>query len=303
MDRILVVDDELSIRELLKDFLETQGYSVTTAQDGVDALEVLKNDQNFDLILSDVNMPRMMGFELLHEVEKQFPYIKRVLITAYDVEDYISLAIKFGISNIITKTAPFNFDEISAIIKSLIEGKLYGLQSFLAKKDAVKKIKVLSPKDVYDYAVQVMGDLDVSHSSKNLEIVIVEMLNNAIYYGIKDYDAKRKEDWDEDFKLNPGEVDLLYGRDDEKYAISITDNGGKLTKAKVLHWLGRQMQKDERGLPIGILDIHGRGIYISREYVDRLVINIHKGKYTEIICLHYIQDAYKGHKPLLINEI
>lgn len=303
MARILVVDDEPPIRELLKDYLETKDYEVSLAVDGVDALELLQRDPAHDLILSDINMPRMMGFELLAEVEKKYPEIKRVLITAYNVEDYISLAIKFGVSNIIAKTAPFNFEEISAVIGNLLEGRIFGIQSFLKQGADIRRIPVISPKKVHEYATTLITDLGIDRSAKNLEVVVVELLNNAIYYGIKDYDAEKKEEWDENFELAQGEVDITYSRDDEKYAIAISDNGGKLTKNKVLHWLGRQIQKDERGLPLGILDIHGRGIFISREYVDRLIINIDKEKCTEIICLHYIQESYKGHKPLLINEI
>jgi len=61
---ILVVDDEQSIRELCKEFLEDEGYQVTVAVDGEDALEKLKLDY-FDLFLIDILMPRMDGFELM----------------------------------------------------------------------------------------------------------------------------------------------------------------------------------------------------------------------------------------------
>jgi anti-sigma regulatory factor (Ser/Thr protein kinase) len=116
-------------------------------------------------------------------------------------------------------------------------------------------------------------------------------------------DPEKKEEWNEAFTLNEGEVDLYYGQDDEKCAISITDNGGKLDKSKVLYWLGRQMERDNSGLPVGLYDVHGRGLYISREYVDRLVVNIQRNHRTEIICILYNKESYKGHKPLLINEI
>ena len=303
MSRILVVDDEISILELLKDFLEGEGYQVSTAGDGVDALGVLEKDPRFDLVLSDINMPRMKGFEFLSRVEKLYPHIRRVLITAYNVEDYITLALKYGVSNIITKTTPFNFDEILLLLRNLIDGSIFGLGGYLKQGAAVAKIPVISPQKIHEYALTPIREMAITRVTRNLEMVVVELLNNAVYYGIKDMDPEKKEEWNERFTLAPGEVDLYYGKDDEKCAIAVADNGGKLNKEKVLYWLGRQMERDNSGLPVGLYDIHGRGLYISREYVDRLIVNIERRKRTEIISIIYNQEVYKGHKPLLINEI
>ncbi len=64
------------------------------------------------------------------------------------------------------------------------------------------------------------------------------------------------------------------------------------------------MTKDESGVPLGIMDTHGRGLFISREYVDRFIINLHPGKATEIIVLNYKDPNIRTqHKPLLINEL
>ncbi|MFH0921391.1 MAG: response regulator [Fibrobacterota bacterium] len=303
MKRILVVDDETSILELLKEFLTVEGFDVAIAPDGLAALDILKNDSAFDLILSDINMPRMKGFELLKHVEAGYPSIKRVLITAYNVEDYLALAVQYGITNIITKTTPFNFDEILGILNHLIDGDFFGLSVYLQPGSIVRRLPILEPHRIHEYAIQPVCELGVTRLVRNYEMVLVELINNAVYYGIKDFDPERKEGWTETFSLRDGEVDLFYGRDAEKCAISVRDNGGKLTKEKVLHWLSRQIQKDGSGLPLGLLDIHGRGLFISREYVDRLVINIDKGKRTEIITVLYHENIYKGHKPLLINEI
>jgi CheY-like chemotaxis protein len=303
MNRILVVDDEVSILDLLKDFLEGEGYEVRTACDGIDALGLLEKDHAFDLVMSDINMPRMKGFEFLARVEKHYPHIRRVLITAYNVEDYMTLALRYGVSNIITKTTPFNFDEILLLIRNLIDRSIFGLDLYLKAGAAIGKIPVLLPQKIHEYALTPLREMAVTRVTRNLEMVVVELLNNAVYYGIKDMDPEKKEEWNEQFTLEPGEVDLYYGKDDEKYAIAVKDNGGKLNKEKVMFWLGRQMERDDSGLPIGLYDIHGRGLYITREYVDRLVVNIERKKRTEIICILYQHEIYKGHKPLLINEI
>jgi hypothetical protein len=68
--------------------------------------------------------------------------------------------------------------------------------------------------------------------------------------------------------------------------------------------LQRQIEKDDRGIPLGILDNHGRGLYISRAYLDRFVINLQPGRATEVVALNFIgHSADPGQKPLIINEI
>jgi CheY-like chemotaxis protein len=72
--RILVVDDESSIRETSKPLLESLGYEVVTAYDGLDGLHALSKSLP-DVIISDLHMPRMSGFEFLAIVRKRFPHI------------------------------------------------------------------------------------------------------------------------------------------------------------------------------------------------------------------------------------
>ncbi len=72
--RLLVVDDEPSIRDLASDILTSEGYDVLTAKDGLDALSQLV-DPLPDMIISDLTMPRMSGFELLAVVRQRFPQV------------------------------------------------------------------------------------------------------------------------------------------------------------------------------------------------------------------------------------
>jgi len=65
-------------------------------------------------------MPGMKGFDRLNIVRERYPSVKRMLITAYNVEDYLELALKHDIGNIFAKTAPFNFQEISTTIRNLL---------------------------------------------------------------------------------------------------------------------------------------------------------------------------------------
>lgn len=78
--RILVVDDEPSIRETAAHILEGEGYEVLTAADGIDGLHALSKSLP-DLIISDLNMPRMSGFEFLAAVRERFPHIATIAMS------------------------------------------------------------------------------------------------------------------------------------------------------------------------------------------------------------------------------
>ena len=82
--RVLVVDDEPSLREVTRAVLESQGYEVLTVADGLDGLNALSQSLP-DVIISDLNMPRMSGFEFLAIVRKRFPRIATIAISG----DYI----------------------------------------------------------------------------------------------------------------------------------------------------------------------------------------------------------------------
>ena len=87
--RILIVDDEPAIREALALLLSAQGYSVGTAEHGFDALLQLRNT-NPELIVSDLNMPQMSGFELLSVLRRRFPEILVIAMSgAYESGDHV----------------------------------------------------------------------------------------------------------------------------------------------------------------------------------------------------------------------
>ncbi len=302
---ILVVDDEPEIRSLIADFLEDdEGYKVLTAEDGVDALENVLPHHKVDLVLSDINMPRMKGFELLNEVRTKYPDIKRVLITAYNVEDYFELAMKHDVGNIFVKTTPFNFSELSTVLENLLTNNIFGAQRYMNEGFEMKTFMVTRGDALQNSSDEIISCLPAKVEMKKLELVLVELLTNAVFYGIRGESPERKETWNHEFELNEEDaIQITALWDDKKYAIAIEDKGGRLKKQDVLYWLNRQIGKDERGLPLGIMDSHGRGLFIARKYIDRLLINIASNERTEIIIVNYYNEEYSGFKPLYINEI
>ena len=281
---ILVVDDEKEMREMIVEYLDDEGYKTLSAENGREALDKCLPYHHVDLVISDINMPVMKGFDLLKEVREKYPSIKRVLITAYNVEDYLELALKHDVGNIFVKSTPFNFRELSQILE----------KTFVIKKG----------NRLDAYASEIIKHLPDAEKAKKVELVLIELLANAVFYGIRGEKGDNKDDWDYDFELSDSEViyvTLL--ADSEKFGISVLDKGGRLKKSDVLYWINRQVTRDDAGVPLGIYDTHGRGFYIAREYIDRLIINIDVNKRTEVIIINYFSEPYRGYKPLHINEI
>jgi CheY-like chemotaxis protein len=301
---ILVVDDECEIRGMISDFLrDDEGYNVIEAESGMEALDMLSK-MHIDLVLSDINMPVMKGFDLLKEVKDKYPLIKRVLITAYNVEDYLELALKYDIGNIFVKTAPFNFNELSSILVTLLKNEIFGLTHYFNEDVELTQFKINNSKNLDKDASKIVNFIGETDQQNRLELVIVELLTNAIFYGIRRELPDKKELWEHNFVL-PDEQAVLVAvaRDSEKYGISISDLGGRLRKADVLYWLNRQISRGQDGLPLGLYDSHGRGFFIVRKFIDRLIVNIDHTRRTEMIIINYYSRVYSGFKPLYINEI
>ncbi len=115
--KILIVDDFKTMRKIIRNLLKELGFSnVKEAEDGSMALGILKAE-NFDLVISDWNMPRMEGIELLKKIRKteQLEHLPVLMITAEDKREQVIEAAQHGINGYIVK--PFN----AATLKEKIE--------------------------------------------------------------------------------------------------------------------------------------------------------------------------------------
>jgi len=115
---ILVVDDEENAREGLSKILSKEGYSVDMASNGKEAIETLRR-QSFDLVITDMKMPLMDGFEVLREIKKMNENIGVIMITAYgEVESYLE-AMNMGAFEYINK--PVRVNELKRVISKVLE--------------------------------------------------------------------------------------------------------------------------------------------------------------------------------------
>lgn len=117
---VLVVEDSITARTLLKNILETAGYEVKTAVDGVDAFTALKT-QEFELVVSDVDMPRMNGFDLTAKIraDKKFSELPVVLVTALESREDKERGIEVGADAYIVKSS-FDQSNLLEVVQRLI---------------------------------------------------------------------------------------------------------------------------------------------------------------------------------------
>jgi len=115
--KILVVDDEESIRNLLVTFLSKLGHSCVIAIDGVDALGKMKRNK-FDVVITDIKMPNMDGITLTSDILMQYPEVPIMVMTAFDEEYSAGVAISAGAREFIKK--PFSLDEFALRLHKMI---------------------------------------------------------------------------------------------------------------------------------------------------------------------------------------
>ncbi|MBF0565060.1 MAG: response regulator, partial [Nitrospirae bacterium] len=118
MKRILIVDDDLEIREDLSEVLRESGYEVDEAVSGNDAIGKV-SAHKYDIALLDLVMPGISGIETLNEIKKSSPKIKVIIITAFSTIGSAVESIKTGASDYISK--PFKIEELLTIISRVIE--------------------------------------------------------------------------------------------------------------------------------------------------------------------------------------
>ncbi len=126
MARILVVDDEARMADLIKRELEDHDHTVATSGDGPAALELMEKNA-FDLVITDLRMPGMDGLELLQQARQRFPQTEIVLMTAYASAQTAVEAMKEGAYDYLTK--PFEMDELLIMVERIGERQRLALEN------------------------------------------------------------------------------------------------------------------------------------------------------------------------------
>ena len=116
--RILVVDDELLIRDLLYDFFTGEDWDITVADGGQKAIDFLKN-REFDVVLTDLKMPDVDGLELTGRIRSLYGSLPVIIMTGYPSMDSALAALRFKVDDYIIK--PFNVNQLFKVVQRVVE--------------------------------------------------------------------------------------------------------------------------------------------------------------------------------------
>ncbi len=120
--RILIIDDEKNIRDLIRMTLTKAGYDVLDAEDGTKAVEILRKDDNplmVDVITCDIRMPKVNGIEAIAFFRKEFPSIPVVVITGFPETEMAVSLLKQGVSDYVPK--PVESQKLLAVVAKAME--------------------------------------------------------------------------------------------------------------------------------------------------------------------------------------
>ncbi len=133
---ILLVDDDRAVREVVRDTLSFAGFTVDTAQDGLEAMDKVRQ-KGFDIILTDLMMPRMDGVELLKQVKQLHPEVNVIIMTGYGSIETAVEAMKNGAEDFITK--PANSGELLVRISRALKLKALMEENVLLRQEVRRK--------------------------------------------------------------------------------------------------------------------------------------------------------------------
>jgi two-component system response regulator AtoC len=140
MQRILVVDDELNMRLVLKAMLEKENYEVATAFNGLKALDILATSE-VAVVVTDLKMPGLDGMGLLEKVVSDYPSIPVIIITAHGTIDTAVDALKKGAFDYITK--PFEQDDLKNVINKAFKTRLLNEDEFVLSPDEIDRHEII----------------------------------------------------------------------------------------------------------------------------------------------------------------
>ena len=162
MSKILVVEDEPQMRMGLKDNLEFEGYDIAFAEDGQEALEMIR-ETSFDLVILDVMLPKVSGFDVLKKIRSDGIETPIIMLTAKGEEIDKVLGLELGADDYVTK--PFSLRELLARVKAILRRKP-SRESVEQQQYSIGKLQV----DFAGYSATSSGQ-NVSMTHKEFEIL------------------------------------------------------------------------------------------------------------------------------------
>ena len=164
MGKILLVDGEQSIRDLITEVLALSGFEVTTAADGLEALNKIRTEK-FDLILLDVNLPKLDGFAVLEKVRESAPTQPIIMLSARIDKDDVTHGLRLGADDYVRK--PFSVEELILRLDNLLK----------RNKSATPSVITCGPIALFEAEHKVTfneSEVDLSPTEFNLLVVLMQ---------------------------------------------------------------------------------------------------------------------------------
>jgi CheY-like chemotaxis protein len=140
---LLIVEDEPELNKIISEILQPEVQKIYSAKDGVEAVELLGSHPEICAVLSDINMPRMNGLELLKTLRSKFNPIPFVVLTAYGNPKSMREAIQLNATDFLDK--PFSTEELIQVVKRAMA---YGVEIQKIEKEITEKYKNSSDQNV-----------------------------------------------------------------------------------------------------------------------------------------------------------
>jgi putative nucleotidyltransferase with HDIG domain len=165
VERILVVDDEEPIREIVSSMLQNASYQCTQACSGADALAILAKDSNFQLVLTDLMMPEVDGVALLESVKQKHKELPVVMVTAVHDISVALAAIRYGAYDYLLK--PFEREQLLAVVRRALEAnrlrvqnRVYqsNLENLVNQRTKELRQTINELEHSYDVTLEALGD-------------------------------------------------------------------------------------------------------------------------------------------------
>ncbi|MGE0199608.1 MAG: ATP-binding protein [Candidatus Melainabacteria bacterium] len=244
---------------------------------------------------------------LIHDIRIGHPHLPMAWLTNQPLDAYIRPAKKLGITHVLAGASPFTPRQIEQLITHLRNPlSAFGIQGYLSKGTTQLITRITNSAGIMD-TFQSFRELLTSAGFTRVHDVmtaVIEAMTNAVYHVAQNDDGSLKYEKGQQIDaLAENEiVTVSHGMDEDTIAISISDQGGRITTEEILYWLDRNAGGKN------LMDTHGRGVYLMYALVDRVIINIRPGAQTEIIMLCNRQgvepaDADTTPRSLMINVV
>lgn len=276
--RILVADDEPSIRKILHKLLDRHGYETLEASNGLEALKIFE-EKKPDIVISDIRMPEMNGLDLLRAIKRISPEACVTIMTGFGTEEVAIEAIRSGACNYFKK--PFQASELLYAIGALAELVMHRKREVVDFSTVSSETRIChvgnDVNQVYPLIQELTRTLQgFPYDVESIQIGLLEIITNAIEHGNlgitfqEKQEALKRGTFDELYRTKQASdpasgkiVEIGYEFSPSEVRYTITDSGGGFD------WKNLPDSRD----PKNIMETSGRGIIMTRLLMDEVSFN------------------------------